>query len=75
MLRDPLMSSLIAAARHVSLSEQDLDRMIEEEVERLSHEARIRDYLRLFAVRRVRERVQRDVTARHEADKGAPQDG
>jgi hypothetical protein len=76
MSRDPLMASLLAAAQHVALSEDDVDRMIEEEVERLSHEARVRDYVRLFAVRRVRDRVQREVMSRRAADEeGTPKGG
>jgi len=48
--------------------------MIEEEVERLSHEARVRDYVRLFAVRWVRDRVQRDLMSRRAAGEGAPKE-
>ena len=56
------------------MSEDDVDRMIEEEVERLSHEARVRDYVRLFAVRWVRDRVQRDLMSRRAAGEGAPKE-
>lgn len=61
MPRDNLMSSLMDFTLRLPVSEQDIMHMLDEEVERLSDGAHVRDYIPVLAVKRVRERLRDDV--------------
>jgi hypothetical protein len=65
MSRDSLAASLLAFAQGTSLSEDDLVRMVQDEMARLSSEARIHDYIQVLAVKSVRDRMRLEVRARH----------
>ena len=57
MSRDSLFESLVQAAASRSIGENQLRAMLEDEVRALSADARVHDYIRVFAIRRLRERM------------------
>ncbi|AOJ72945.1 MULTISPECIES: DUF3562 domain-containing protein [Burkholderia] len=57
MHHDMLFDSLLAAARRRSITEGELMHMLDDEIARLADGARVHDYLRVIAIRRVRERL------------------
>ncbi|AOJ06211.1 DUF3562 domain-containing protein [Burkholderia mayonis] len=57
MRQDTLYDSLLAAAQRRSITEGELMHMLDDEIARLADGARIHDYLRVIAIRRVRDRI------------------
>ncbi|KVT41259.1 DUF3562 domain-containing protein [Burkholderia ubonensis] len=51
------LESLREAARELAITEDVLRRWLDEEIESLGNGARVRDYLMVFAIRRVRSRL------------------
>jgi len=60
MSQDSLFESLVQAAARRSIAEEDLRHMLEDEVRMLSSGARVHDYIRVFAIRHLRERMLSD---------------
>ncbi|AOJ05356.1 hypothetical protein WS70_27065 [Burkholderia mayonis] len=57
MHQDTLYDSLLAAAQRRSITERALMHMLDDEITRLADGARVYDYLRVIAIRRVRDRI------------------
>ncbi|WP_144158153.1 DUF3562 domain-containing protein [Paraburkholderia sp. BCC1885] len=57
MSRDRLLVPLLEIARGTDLSEDDLTRMVGDEISRLSVGARVHDYIQVIAVKRVCDKV------------------
>ncbi|AIO71003.1 DUF3562 domain-containing protein [Burkholderia oklahomensis] len=57
MHQDTLYDSLLAAAQRRSITERELMHMLDDEIARLADGARVHDYLRVIAIRRVRDRI------------------
>ncbi|SDG43846.1 DUF3562 domain-containing protein [Paraburkholderia phenazinium] len=57
MPRDTLLVPLLEIAQGTALSEDDLVRMVRDEVSRLSAGARIQEYIQVLAIKRVRDKV------------------
>ncbi|PXX33907.1 DUF3562 domain-containing protein [Burkholderia sp. MS455] len=57
MNQDRLFASLAALARDLSISDDALRRMLDDEIATLTKDARVHDYLRIFAIRRLRQRM------------------
>ncbi|ABC35121.1 DUF3562 domain-containing protein [Burkholderia thailandensis] len=57
MHQDTLFDSLLAAAQRSSITKGELMHMLDDEIARLADGARVHDYLRVIAIRRVRERI------------------
>ncbi|WP_080405236.1 DUF3562 domain-containing protein [Burkholderia ubonensis] len=51
------LESLREKARELAIAEDVLRRWLDEEIENLGNGARVRDYLMVFAIRRVRSRL------------------
>jgi len=62
MTRDKLLLPLLEIARGTGLSEDDLARMVGEEVGRLSADAQVYDYIRVLALKRVSNTVRQSVS-------------
>lgn len=72
MHQDTLFDSLLAAARRGSITEGEVMHMLDDEIARLADGARIHDYLRVIAIRRVRERIVSHARAADEAHARRP---
>ncbi len=72
MHQDTLFDSLLAAARRRSITEGEVMHMLDDEIARLADGARIHDYLRVIAIRRVRERIGAHARAADEAHARRP---
>ncbi|WP_431822594.1 DUF3562 domain-containing protein [Burkholderia sp. F1] len=57
MSRDTLLESLAEVAAQRSINADQLRAMIDDEVRALSSDARVHDYIHVFAVRHLRERM------------------
>ncbi|KWE57222.1 hypothetical protein WL77_31045 [Burkholderia ubonensis] len=57
MSRDTLLEALAEVAAQRSINADQLRAMIEDEVRALSSDARVHDYIHVFAVRHLRERM------------------
>ncbi|AOI73346.1 DUF3562 domain-containing protein [Burkholderia ubonensis] len=57
MSRDTLLEALAEAAAQRSINADQLRAMIDDEVRALSSDARVHDYIHVFAVRHLRERM------------------
>nr|WP_175942790.1 DUF3562 domain-containing protein [Burkholderia pyrrocinia] len=57
MNQDRLLTSLAALARDLSIPDDVLRRMLDDEIAALAKGARVHDYLRIFAIRRVSRRM------------------
>ena len=68
MSQDSLFESLVRAAASRSIAEEELRHMLEDEVRALSSGARVHDYIRVFAIRHLRERMLSD----DDGSSGAP---
>ncbi|SDI86511.1 DUF3562 domain-containing protein [Paraburkholderia phenazinium] len=62
MPRDKLLIPLLDIARGTALSEDDLARMVGDEISRLSAGARVHDYIQMIAIKRVCEKVRRSAS-------------
>jgi hypothetical protein len=65
MPHDRLLVPLLEIARGTALSEEDLVRLVGDEVKRLSVDARVHDYIQVLAVKRVRDKVRQSVPHEH----------
>jgi Protein of unknown function (DUF3562) len=65
MPRDRLLVPLLEIARGTALSEDDLTRMVSDEVSRLSAGARVHDYIQVLAVKRVCNKVRQSASNAH----------
>ncbi|RQS23370.1 DUF3562 domain-containing protein [Burkholderia sp. Bp8998] len=59
MSPDNLLDSLKAAAEQRSIGADQLRTMLDDEVRALSSDARVHDYIHVFAIRHLRERMRR----------------
>ncbi|VWC74016.1 hypothetical protein BLA17378_03470 [Burkholderia aenigmatica] len=57
MTQDRLFASLVALARDLSIPDDALRRMLDDEIVALTQDARVHDYLRIFAIRRLSQRL------------------
>ncbi|MDN7903813.1 DUF3562 domain-containing protein [Burkholderia diffusa] len=57
MNQDRLFASLAALARDLSISDDALRRMLDDEIATLTRDAHVHDYVRIFAIRRLRLRM------------------
>ncbi|AOI95613.1 MULTISPECIES: DUF3562 domain-containing protein [Burkholderia] len=70
MNQDRLFASLAALARDLSISDDALRRMLDDEIATLTKDARVHDYLRIFAIRRLSLRMRSpDATGRYPGPK------
>ncbi|MGA9918748.1 DUF3562 domain-containing protein [Paraburkholderia sp.] len=68
MPRDKLLVPLLEIARGTALSEDDLARMVGDEISRLSAGARVHDYIQVIAIKHVSDKVRQ--RASHNRAKG-----
>ncbi|MBY4868866.1 DUF3562 domain-containing protein [Burkholderia sp. Bp9017] len=73
MNQDRLFAALAALARDLSIPDDALRRMLDDEIAALAKDARVRDYLRIFAIRRLSRRM-RSLDAAG-GDPGRPEPG
>ena len=59
MSKDSLLDSLKEAAKQRAIGSDQLRAMLEDEVRVLSSDARVHDYIHVFAIRHLRERMRR----------------
>ncbi|KVH59960.1 DUF3562 domain-containing protein [Burkholderia cepacia] len=59
MSKDNLLDSLKEAARQRAIGADQLRTMLDDEVRALSSDARVHDYIHVFAIRHLRERMRR----------------
>jgi hypothetical protein len=69
MPRDKLLMPLLEIARGTALSEDDLARMVGDEISRLSTGARLHDFIEVIAIKRVRDKM-RQSASHHRASGG-----
>lgn len=62
MLRDKLLVPLLEIAQGTALNEYDLERMVGDEINRLSAGARIHDFIEVIAIKRVRDKVRQSAS-------------
>lgn len=62
MPRDKLLMPLLEIARGTALSEDDLTRMVGDEISRLSAGARVHDYIQVIAIKRVSDKVRQSTS-------------
>jgi hypothetical protein len=62
MPRDKLLMPLLEIARGTALSEDDLARMVGDEISRLSAGARVHDYIQVIAIKRVSDKVRQSAS-------------
>lgn len=62
MPSDKLLLPLLEIARGTALSEDDLARMIGDEISRLSAGARVHDYIQVLAIKRVSDKVRQSAS-------------
>ncbi|MBN3835083.1 DUF3562 domain-containing protein [Burkholderia sp. Ac-20344] len=75
MSKDNLLESLKEAAKQRAIGSDQLRAMLDDEVRALSFDARVHDYIHVFAIRHLRERMrqQDDLDSDTRADAGAPE--
>ncbi|MCA8257197.1 DUF3562 domain-containing protein [Burkholderia sp. AU31624] len=59
MSKDSLLDSLKEAAKQRAIGSDQLRAMLDDEVRALSSDARVHDYIHVFAIRHLRERMRR----------------
>jgi hypothetical protein len=62
MPRDKLLMPLLEIARGTALNEDDLSRMVGDEISRLSAGARVHDYIQVIAIKRVSDKVRQSAS-------------
>jgi hypothetical protein len=60
MSQDRLFEMLVQAAARRAIAMDELQHMLDDEVRSLSSDARVHDYIRVFAMRHLRERILSD---------------
>ncbi|HKT63148.1 MAG TPA: DUF3562 domain-containing protein [Burkholderia sp.] len=68
MSQDRLLDSLKAAAEQREIDDDQLRTMLDDEVRALSSDARVHDYIHVFAIRHLRERMRRQDEHEREHD-------
>ncbi|MPV59602.1 hypothetical protein CFB46_25970 [Burkholderia sp. HI2761] len=75
MSKDNMLDSLKEAAEQRAIGADQLRAMLDDEVRALSSDARVHDYIHVFAIRHLRERMrQKDDFDRDTQDDAAPAD-
>lgn len=64
MPRDKLLIPLLEIAQGTALNEDDLERMVGDEISRLSAGARVHDFIEVIAIKRVRDKVRQSASPR-----------
>ena len=62
MPRDKLLMPLLEIARGTALNEDDLSRMVGDEISRLSAGARVHDYIQVITIKRVSDKVRQSAS-------------
>ncbi|AOJ15823.1 DUF3562 domain-containing protein [Burkholderia vietnamiensis] len=70
MSPDNLLDSLKAAAAQRAIDADQLRTMLDDEVRALSSDARVHDYIHVFAIRHLRERMRRQDELERDASSG-----
>jgi len=71
MSQDRLLDSLKAAAEQREIGDDQLRSMLDDEVRALSSDARVHDYIHVFAIRHLRERMRRLDEHEHDTQVGS----
>ncbi|RQR62452.1 DUF3562 domain-containing protein [Burkholderia sp. Bp9125] len=74
MSRDNLLESLKEFAAQRAISEDQLRTMIDDEVRALAADARVHDYVHVFAIRHLRDRMRKLDEQAAQADQGGQAD-
>ncbi|WP_269501404.1 DUF3562 domain-containing protein [Burkholderia sp. IMCC1007] len=73
MSQDKLLESLKEVAERRAIGPDQLRTMLDEEVRALSSDARVHDYIHVFAIRHLRERMRRQAELERDTSAGTPQ--
>ncbi|RQR26082.1 MULTISPECIES: DUF3562 domain-containing protein [unclassified Burkholderia] len=74
MSQDNLLESLKAVAEQRAIGDDQLRTMLDDEVRALSSDARVHDYIHVFAIRHLRERMRRQDELERDTSPGTPQE-
>lgn len=74
MSQDSLLESLKAAAEQRAIGDDQLRTMLDDEVRALSSDARVHDYIHVFAIRHLRERMRRQDELERDTSSGTRHD-
>ncbi|KVV51513.1 hypothetical protein WT27_29950 [Burkholderia territorii] len=72
MSQDNMLDALKAVAEQRSIGDDQLRAMLDDEVRALSSDARVHDYIHVFAIRHLRERMRRQDELERDAQAGTP---
>ncbi|MBN3820320.1 DUF3562 domain-containing protein [Paraburkholderia sp. Se-20369] len=72
MSKDNLLESLKEFAAQRAISEDQLRKMIDDEVSALASDARVHDYVHVFAIRHLRDRMRKLDDQAAQSDQAAP---
>ncbi|MBN3745361.1 MULTISPECIES: DUF3562 domain-containing protein [Burkholderia] len=72
MSKDSLLDSLKEAAKQRAIGSDQLRAMLDDEVRALSSDARVHDYIHVFAIRHLRERMRRQDDLHDDSRADAP---
>lgn len=72
MSQDNLLDALKAVAEQRAIGADQLRTMLDDEVRALSSDARVHDYIHVFAIRHLRERMRRQDELEHDTSAGTP---
>ncbi|QTO46483.1 DUF3562 domain-containing protein [Burkholderia latens] len=74
MSQDNLLESLKAVAEQRAIGADQLRTMLDDEVRALSSDARVHDYIHVFAIRHLRERMRRQDESERDTSPGTQRD-
>ena len=74
MSQDSLLESLKAVAEQRAIGDDQLRTMLDDEVRALSSDARVHDYIHVFAIRHLRERMRRQDELERDTSAGTQHD-
>ncbi|MGR3907446.1 DUF3562 domain-containing protein [Burkholderia sp. SR8] len=74
MSQDSLLESLKAVAEQRAIGDDQLRTMLDDEVRALSSDARVHDYIHVFAIRHLRERMRRQDELERDTSAGMQHD-
>ncbi|WP_063551663.1 DUF3562 domain-containing protein [Burkholderia territorii] len=72
MSQDNMLEALKAVAEQRSIGDDQLRAMLDDEVRALSSDARVHDYIHVFAIRHLRERMRRQDELERDTHAGTP---
>ncbi|AOI59983.1 hypothetical protein WL88_16560 [Burkholderia diffusa] len=72
MSQDNLLDALKAVAEQRSIGDDQLRAMLDDEMRALSSDARVHDYIHVFAIRHLRERMRRQDELERDTPAGTP---